>query len=333
MSLPATMHCIEIREPGGPDVLILAERPVPEAGAGQVLIRVAAAGVNRPDVIQRLGQYPPPEGASDLPGLEVSGTVVAVGKDAGPWRPGDEVCALLAGGGYAEYAVAESGCCLPIPSGLSLDAAAALPETVFTVWHNVFERGGLRPGERLLVHGGSSGIGTTAIQMAKAHGCEVIVTAGTDEKCAACRDLGADLAINYKTADFVEVIRGLSPKGVDVILDMVGGDYIPGNLKCLRPDGRLVFIAFLQGSKVTVDFMPLMLKRLTVTGSTLRSRSLSDKAKIASAVGETVWPWIENGALKPRIDRILPMSAAEDAHRVMESSDHIGKILLKTGEK
>jgi NADPH2:quinone reductase len=333
MSLPATMHCIEIREPGEPDVLVDAERPVPVPGDGQVLIQVAAAGVNRPDVIQRLGQYPPPDGASDLPGLEVSGTIVATGIDAGSWRPGDEVCALLGGGGYAEYAVADAGCCLAKPQAVSLENAAALPETVFTVWHNVFERGALKPKERLLVHGGSSGIGTTAIQMAKAHGAEVIITAGTEEKCAACRDLGADLAINYKSEDFVEIVRGLSPKGVDVILDMVGGDYIAGNLKCLRPDGRLVFIAFLQGAKTTVDFMPLMLKRLTVTGSTLRSRSLNDKAAIASAVGQTVWPWVEQGVLKPKIDRILPLSGAAEAHRIMESSSHIGKILLKPGLK
>ncbi len=331
-SLPSTMHCIEIREPGGPEVLTPAERDVPSPGDDQVLIKVAAAGVNRPDVIQRLGQYPPPEGASDLPGLEVAGTVVALGKNVYGWTVGEPVCALLSGGGYAEYAAADSGSCLPLPKGLSMAEAAALPETVFTVWHNVFERGALQPGERILVHGGSSGIGTTAIQMAKAHGSDVIVTAGTDDKCEACLTLGADIAINDKTQDFVDVVRGLSPKGVDVILDMVGGDYIPRNLKCLKPDGRLVFIAFLSGSKVEVDFMPLMLKRITISGSTLRSRSPGTKSNIAAAVRQNVWPWVERGALKPKIDRILPLSSAAEAHQVMESSAHVGKIVLLVDE-
>lgn len=324
-----TMRCVEIAEYGGPDVLKETERPIPHTGDKQVLIKVAAAGVNRPDVVQRMGQYPAPEGASDLPGLEVSGTIAAVGESASKWAVGDEVCALLSGGGYAEYAVADETTCLPIPGGLSLEEAAGLPETVFTVWHNVFERGNLQTGESLLVHGGSSGIGTTAIQMAIAYGCEVIVTAGTDDKCAACTALGADLAINYREQDFVDIIRKRPAKGVDVILDMVGGDYMPRNLKCLRPDGRLVMIAFLGGSKTEVDFMSLMLKRLTVTGSTLRSRSLQVKGDIAVAVQDRVWPWVSEGAIKPKIDRILPLSEAAEAHRVMEKGGHVGKILLK----
>jgi len=331
-ALPSVMQCVEITEPGGPEVLSLTTREVPKPSSGQVLIKVDAAGVNRPDVIQRLGQYPAPEGASDLPGLEVAGRIVATGDGANFWKEGDSICALLSGGGYAEYAVADEGSCLPLPETLSAVECAALPETVFTVWHNVFERGALQPGERLLVHGGSSGIGTTAIQMAKAHGSEVIVTAGTDEKCQACLDLGADTAINYKTDDFVEVVRSLSPKGVDVILDMVGGSYIPQNIKSLRQDGRLVFIAFLGGSKVETDFMPLMLKRITVTGSTLRSRSKQTKAAIASAVRKTVWPWISKGQFKPQIDRILPLSDASEAHKVMESGAHIGKIVLFMGD-
>lgn len=329
MQTKQTMRCVEITKPGGPDVLQLVERPIPVAGPEQVVIKVAAAGVNRPDVVQRLGQYPAPKDASDLPGLEVSGTITEVGSDCDRWTVGDEVCALLSGGGYAEYAVADALTCLPIPTGMAIEDAAGLPETVFTVWHNVFERGGLISGESLLVHGGSSGIGTIAIQMAKAQGCEVIVTAGSDEKCSACLELGADLAINYRDQDFVDVIRNRPNKGVDVILDMVGGDYLPRNLKCLRPDGRLVMIAFLAGSKATVDFMPLMLKRLSITGSTLRSRSLEVKGSIANSVHETVWPWISDGAVKPKIDRILPLARAGEAHQVMEKSGHIGKILLK----
>ena len=329
MDIPATMNGIVIREAGGPDVLVPAEVPVPETGAGQVLIKVAAAGVNRPDVYQRLGQYPPPAGASPLPGLEVSGTVVALGPEVTEWSVGEMVCALLPGGGYAEFAVADARSCLPIPDGLSCTEAAALPETTFTVWHNVFQRGCLQPGESVLVHGGASGIGTTAIQMIKAHGCEAIVTAGSDAKCKACLELGADLAINYHTEDFVSAIRDRSAKGVDVILDMVGGDYIAKNLKCLRPDGRLVFIAFLEGSKADVDFMTLMLKRLTITGSTLRTRPDSTKAEIAAAVRSKVWPWIEQGLFRPQIDQILPLSEASKAHRIMENSAHIGKIILE----
>ncbi len=323
------MRCIEIRKPGGPEVLVETTRPIPTYGHDQILIKVAAAGVNRPDVFQRLGQYPPPDGASDLPGLEVSGTVVAVGQDVDTWKVGDCVCSLLTGGGYAEYASVDADTCMSIPIGLDLIEAAALPETVFTVWYNVFDRCDLKPGESLLVHGGTSGIGTTAIQMAKAHGCEVIVTAGSDEKCQACLDIGADIAINYRDQDFVNVIRDRPNKGVDVILDMVGGNYIAKDLKCLRPDGRLAFIAFLGGSKAEIDFMPLMLKRLTVTGSTLRTRPPSVKRAIARSVTRAVWPWLEKGHFRPKIDRILPLSRASEAHQIMESSSHIGKILLR----
>lgn len=329
MSLPETMRCVEILEPGGPEVLTPAERPLPAPDQNQVLIKVAAAGVNRPDVIQRLGRYPPPPGASDLPGLEVAGEIVAMDDNVSSWSVGDNVCALLTGGGYAEYATADAGSCLSVPDNLSLVEAAALPETAFTVWHNVFQRGQLKSGERILIHGGSSGIGSTAIQLARAHQCEVIVTAGSEEKCAACQELGADLAINYRKEDFVEVVRGQPEKGVDVILDMVGGDYIAKNIKCLRPDGRLVFIAFLGGSKADIDFMSLMLKRLTLTGSTLRTRSDAVKADIASEVRKTVWPWINKGLYRPRIDRILPLDEAAEAHRIMEKSSHIGKIVLQ----
>jgi NADPH2:quinone reductase len=329
MSLPETMRCVEILEPGGPEVLTPAERPLPTPDQNQVLIKVAAAGVNRPDVIQRLGRYPPPPGASDLPGLEVAGEIVVMDDNVSSWSVGDNVCALLTGGGYAEYATADAGSCLSVPDNLSLIEAAALPETAFTVWHNVFQRGQLKSGERILIHGGSSGIGSTAIQLARAHQCEVIVTAGSEEKCAACQELGADLAINYRKEDFVEVVRGQPEKGVDVILDMVGGDYIAKNIKCLRPDGRLVFIAFLGGSKADIDFMSLMLKRLTLTGSTLRTRSDAVKADIASEVRRNVWPWIKKGLYRPRIDRILPLDEAAEAHRIMEKSSHIGKIVLQ----
>ncbi len=264
-----------------------------------------------------------------MPGLEVSGHIVSCGKDVSLLNAGDPVCALISGGGYAEYAVAHEGACLPIPNGLSLVEAAALPETTFTVWHNVFERGRLLKGDAVLVHGGASGIGTTAIQMAKAHGCEVIVTAGSDKKCDACTTLGADIAINYRDQDFVEIVRGRPSKGVDVILDMVGGDYIQKNLKCLRQDGRLVFIAFLQGSKTEVDFMSVMLKRLSISGSTLRSRADAEKAQIASSVREKVWPWIESGLYRPCIDQTLPLKKAAKAHQTMEDGKHVGKIVLE----
>jgi putative PIG3 family NAD(P)H quinone oxidoreductase len=329
-SLPDTMSCVEISQPGGPEVLVPAERPVPRPGEGEVLIRVRAAGVNRPDVIQRLGHYPAPKGASDLPGLEVAGEIVALGSgDTGGLELGARVCALLAGGGYAGYVTAPAPQVLPLPKGYDMVKAAALPETVFTVWHNVFERAALRPGERFLVHGGSSGIGTTAIQLAKAFGATVYTTAGSDEKCAACRALGADLAINYRTADYVEAIKAATEgKGVNVILDMVGGDYLPRNISILAPDGRHVSIAFLAGSKVEINFMPVMLKRLTLTGSTLRAQPVAAKGRIARAVHEHVWPLLEAGTVAPVIHATLPLDKAAEAHALMESSAHTGKIVL-----
>ncbi|ABC21857.1 NAD(P)H-quinone oxidoreductase [Rhodospirillum rubrum] len=328
--LPDQMRCVEIAGAGGPEVLKMAARPLPVPGDGEVLIAVAAAGVNRPDVFQRQGSYPPPPGASDLPGLEVAGTIVAIGAKAGEgWRIGDRVCALLSGGGYAQYASADAALCMPVPQTLGLDEAAALPETFFTVWHNLFQRARLQEGESLLVHGGSSGIGTTAIQMAKAFGVTVYVTAGTPEKCAACEALGADRAINYRTEDYPTVIKELTGgRGVDVVLDMVGGDYIDRDLRILAEDGRHVNIAFLQGSKVTVDLMRMMLKRLTLTGSTLRSRPATVKAGIARALEEKVWPLLEQGKLRPPIHARFALEDAAEAHRLMERSDHIGKIVL-----
>ena len=329
--LPDTMTVVEISEGGGPEVLVPATRPVPVPGAGEVLFEVAAAGVNRPDIMQRLGLYPPPPGASDIPGLEIAGTIVAVGDGAEGWSLGDTACALVIGGGYAEYCAAPAAQCLPVPKGLSLTEAAALPETHFTVWSNVFDRAGLKPGESLLVHGGSSGIGTTAIQLAKAFGARVIVTAGNDEKCAACTRLGADRAINYNAEDFVEAVKDeTGGAGVDVILDMVGGDYVARNFKALAPDGRLVSIAFLAGSKVEINLLPVMLKRLTLTGSTLRPRDVAFKAAIAQRLREKVWPLIEGGRIKPVIHATFPLARAADAHRLMESSAHIGKIMLTT---
>lgn len=326
------MRCIEIKSPGGPEQLVLAERPVPQPKSGEVLIAVRAAGVNRPDIVQRQGNYAAPPGASDLPGLEVAGTVVALGPDVTVPAVGDTVCALLSGGGYAEYAFAPATSCLPIPKGLSPIEAAALPETFFTVWHNVFERGDLKSDEVFLVHGGTSGIGTTAIQLAKAFGAFVIATAGSDEKCDACRKLGADLAINYRTADFTEEVKAKAPgKGADVILDMVGGSYVARNIRCLKADGRLVNIAFLEGSKVEADLMMLMLKRLTLTGSTLRIRDNAFKGALAAALRREVWPLLEKGTVKPVIDLVLPLEQAAEAHRHMESSRHIGKIVLDIG--
>ncbi len=330
--LPAEMTAIEIREPGGPEVLVPTTRPRPEPGAGEVLVKVAAAGVNRPDVLQRKGGYPPPPGASDIPGLEIAGTVVALGENTSEWRLGDEVTALVTGGGYAEYCVAPAAQCLPVPQGLSLVEAAALPETFFTVWVNVFERGGLRSGESFLVHGGSSGIGTTAIQLAKAFGARVFATAGSAEKCAACEKLGAERAINYREEDFVAVVKeATEKKGVDLILDMVGGDYVQRNIKALATDGRLSYIAFLGGSKVEVDLAPLMLKRITLTGSTLRARSVEFKAGIARQLREKVWPKLEAGEVGPVMAASFPLAAAGEAHALMESSTHIGKIVLETG--
>mgnify|MGYP001821999898 CR=1 FL=1 len=323
------MRVIEISEPGGPEVLQPAEREKPAPGDGEVLIRVAAAGVNRPDVAQRVGRYPPPPGASDLPGLEVAGIIETVGNGVDNWQPGDRVCALTNGGGYAEYAAAPAGQCLPVPAGLSLVEAAALPETFFTVWTNVFERGRLRAGETLLVHGGSSGIGVAAIQMARAMGARVFVTAGSDEKCAACAALGAEIAINYRQQDFVtELQEATAGVGVDVILDMVGGDYVGRNLTLAALDGRVVNIAFQAGFEATVNFLPLLVKRQTLTGSTLRPQSAEAKAAIAAGLREHIWPRIEAGDIKPVIYRSFPLAEASAAHALMETSEHIGKITL-----
>lgn len=327
--MTASMTCIEIPTPGGPEALVATVRARPRPGPGEVLIQVAAAGVNRPDCIQRAGKYPPPPGASDIPGLEVAGTIIGVGEGVTEWSEGDACCALLTGGGYAEFAVASAALCLPVPGDLDLIQAAALPETIFTVWHNVFERGALKPAETLLVHGGSSGIGTTAIQMAAALGSHVYTTAGSTEKCRACLELGAHRAINYREEDFVEVIKAEVKGGVNVILDMVGGDYLPRNIRCLAPDGRHVSIAFLNGSKVAdLDFMPVMLKRLTLTGSTLRPQPVEAKARMARALRKTIWPLIEDGRIAPVIHATFPLAEAAKAHAMMESSSHIGKIIL-----
>lgn len=322
-----TMRVIEITKSGGPDVLKEAERPRPEPGQGQVVIKVAYAGVNRPDALQRAGMYAPPPTASDLPGLEASGEVVSVGPGAEGVSVGDKVCALLPGGGYAEYVATPARHCLPVPEGMDMREAACLPETFFTVWSNVFMRGGLKAGERFLVHGGSSGIGTTAIQLAKAFGARVFATAGSDEKCAACMKLGAEAAINYRDTDFVDVLK--SEGGAHLILDMVGGEYIPRNLSALAEDGRLVQIAFLQGPKVEVNFATLMTRRLTMTGSTLRPQSDLAKARIADDLRHSVWPLLDAGRIGPVMDSEFPLEEAHKAHARMETSDHIGKIVLK----
>jgi putative PIG3 family NAD(P)H quinone oxidoreductase len=323
------MMAIEISQPGEPDVLVAVERPRPSAGAGDVLIRVAAAGVNRPDVFQRRGRYPPPPGASDIPGLEVAGTVEALGADVSGFHVGDAVCALVAGGGYAEYCAAPAPQCLPIPRGLDLVAAGAIPETFFTVWTNVFERGRLQAGETLLVHGGSSGIGTAAIQIARARAARVFATAGSADKCAACERLGAERAINYREADFVAVVREeTGGRGADVVLDIVGGDYFARNVDVLAVEGRLVEIATLQGVKAELNIQTIMQRRLTITGSTLRARPVADKGAIARAVHQHVWPLVESGAVKPIVHATFPLRAAADAHRLMESSAHIGKLVL-----
>ena len=328
-ALPAEMTAIAIRAPGGPDMLVPERRPVPQPGAGEVLVKVAAAGVNRPDVVQRQGHYPPPKGATDIPGLEIAGEVVALGQGVTRWKLGDRVMALVVGGGYAEYCPAHESHCLPVPAGLSLTEAAAIPETFFTVWHNTFERGRLKAGETLLVHGGSSGIGTTAIQLAKAFGARIITTAGSAEKCEACRKLGADVCVNYKNEDFVAATKDATGgKGADVILDMVGGDYIERNFEAAAVDGRIVQIAFLGNPKATVDFRRLMVKRLTHAGSTLRARSVPDKGAIARAVEEHVLPLIAAGKVKPLIDSTFPLTQAAAAHARMEASTHIGKIVL-----
>jgi NADPH2:quinone reductase len=321
-----TMNAIEITAPGGPEVLQSCTRPRPVPNADQVIMQVAYAGVNRPDALQRAGLYNPPAGASDLPGLEASGTVVEIGENVSDLAVGDRVCALLPGGGYAEYVATPAAHCLPIPTGLSMKQAACLPETFFTVWSNVFMRGGLQAGERILIHGGSSGIGTTAIQLANAFGARVFVTAGSDDKCQACVDLGAERAINYRDEDFVDAMRAVG--GANVILDMVGGPYIPRNLKALANDGRLVQIAFLQGPKTEVNFAQLMTRRLTFTGSTLRPQADLAKAKIAQQLRDVVWPLLSQGKIAPVMDSNFNMTEAAAAHSRMESSAHIGKIVL-----
>lgn len=331
-ALPATMTAIEITQHGGPDVLKPVKRPVPKPGAGEVLVKLAAAGVNRPDLAQRAGHYPPPPGASDIPGLELAGTVVALGPDAKSLKVGDQICALVAGGGYAEYCAVPEPQALPIPKGLTPLQAAALPETYFTVWTNVFDRGHLKAGESILIHGGASGIGTTAIQLSKAMGATVYATAGNAAKCAACVKLGAKRAINYKTEDFVEVIKAETRgEGVNVVLDMVCGDYVPRNLRCLAVEGRLVVIALLGGSKATIEFGHLMRRRQTVTGSTLRPRSVADKGAIAAALRAQVWPLLEAGKVAPIIQETFPLEQAARAHAALEGGDHIGKFMLTVG--
>jgi len=323
------MRAVEITKAGGPEVLQLCERPMPEARHGEVVIKLAYAGVNRPDALQRAGSYAPPPTASDLPGLEAAGEIVAIGSGVSQWSIGDQVCALLPGGGYAEFAATPAAHCLPVPKGMGLKEAACLPETYFTVFSNVFQRGGLKAGERFLVHGGSSGIGTTAIQLGKLFGARVFTTAGSDEKCAACFELGAERAINYRTEDFVEVMK--AEGGADLILDMVGGDYLPRNVKTLANDGRLVQIAFLQGPKIELNFALMMMKRLTITGSTLRPQSDLAKARIADALRTQVWPLLDAGRLGPVMDSEFALEDASDAHARMESSGHIGKIVLRVG--
>jgi NADPH2:quinone reductase len=330
MSLPKQMNYVHLNGFGGPEVLELRHMPTPQPGPGEVLIQVAYAGVNRPDVLQRLGAYPPPPGASDVPGLEVSGVVVQVGEGVEASWVGREVCALVHSGGYAQFCNASVELCLPVPQGLDLKQAAGIPETFFTVWTNVFDRGRLTSGEAFLVHGGSSGIGTTAIQLAKAFGARVFTTVGNEEKAAFCRELGADAAINYHTRDFEEeVLRLTEAQGVDVILDMVAGPYLPKNVRLLALEGRLVLIAFLQGSRAELDFSPLLRKRVTLTGSTLRPRTVAQKAEIAQALKERVWPLLESGVVRPIVHSTYPLDQAAEAHRLMESSTHLGKILLE----
>jgi len=327
--IPQSMSYIAATDKGGPEVLTTASMPVPQPGPGQLLIKVAAAGVNRPDILQRQGLYPAPKGHSEILGLEAAGTVVAAGPDTHHFAPGDKVMALLNGGGYAEYCLAEEAACLPIPDGLSMVEAAGVPETFFTVWHNVFERGALKAGEWFMIHGGTSGIGVTAIQLAKAFGAKVVATAGSDDKCAACRELGADVAVNYKTADFVEAVKEATGKrGVDVILDMVGGDYIAKNIASMADDGRLVNIAYQKGSKAEVDFMRVMLKRLTITGSTLRIRPTPVKGRIARALEQNVLPLLAAGKVKVVMDSTFPLSEAAKAHARLDEGGHVGKVVL-----
>src|SRR3954468_441566 len=322
------MRAVEISEPGGPEVLRVADVPKPAPKPNEILVKVAAAGVNRPDVLQRMGQYPVPPEASPLPGLEIAGEVVEVGAAAKLWKHGDKVCALANGGGYAEYCAVPETQALPLPKNVSMVEAASLPETCFTVWGNVYDRGRLAPGETLLVQGGTSGIGVTAIQMAAATGNRVFATAGSDEKAAACVKLGAEKAFNYKTQDWVAEVRAATGKGVNVILDMVGGDYVPKELKCLAEEGRLVFIAFLRGPKAELAIADVMQKRLTITGSTLRPRSAEFKGYIANNLREKIWPLIESGKIRPQVFKTFPLAEAAEAHRLMESSQHIGKIVL-----
>ena len=324
--MPDKMRVIEISTPGGPEVLVPGERDVPVPGHGEVLIRIAYAGVNRPDALQRSGSYAPPPDASDLPGLEASGRVDAIGSGVTEWSVGDEVTALLPGGGYAEYAIAPASHCLPIPEGMTLEAAACLPETFFTVWTNVFMAGALRAGQVLLVHGGTSGIGTTAIQLAHRFGARVFATAGSDEKVAVCESLGAEQGINYRSEDFVEILKAAG--GADLILDMVGGDYLPRNVRALKTGGRLQQIAFLTGPKVELNFAQVMVRRLTISGSTLRPQSVAAKARIAEELRAKVWPLLASGQVAPVLDRCFPLTRADDAHRALEA-DHIGKIVLE----
>ncbi|XVJ64281.1 MAG: NAD(P)H-quinone oxidoreductase [Sphingopyxis sp.] len=323
------MTAVAISAPGGPEVLMPETRAVPQPGPGEVLVRVAAAGVNRPDVLQRMGFYPPPPGASDLPGLEIAGTVVAVGAGGDPELLGQAVCALVAGGGYAEYCTAPAGSCLPVPRGFSMTEAAALPETLFTVWHNLFERAWVKEGDTVLVHGGTSGIGTTAIGLCKLFDIKVIVTSGSAAKCDAARALGADLAVDYSAEDYVEAVKAFTDgRGVDAVLDMVGGDYVPRNLECLADDGRHVTIAFQRGAKVEIDISQVMRRRLTMTGSTLRARSADFKAALADEIHRTLWPRLSEGAWKPAMDQSFPLAEAGAAHARMQAGEHVGKIVL-----
>ena len=328
MTIPRHMQAIEISAPGGPEMLRLVERPVPEPGLDEVLIRVAAAGVNRPDILQRMGAYPPPPGASDIPGLEIAGTVVAAGEGASHLI-GTRVCALVAGGGYAQYCLAPAGTCLPVPEVLRMTEAAAMPETLFTVWINLFERGFAADGDTVLVHGGTSGIGTMAILLGRLFGLDVIVTCGSDAKCDAARSIGASHAINYRDQDFVAVVKELTGgKGVDVVLDMVGGDYVPRNLQCLADDGRHVSIAFQRGPVAEIPIVEVMRRRLTLTGSTLRPRDVHFKTMVTDELAKTVWPYVEGNRLKPVIDQVFPLSQTAAAHARMESGEHVGKIVL-----
>lgn len=328
-ALPDATDCIEYAGPGGAEVLRLARRPLPSPGPRQVLLEVAFAGINRPDLLQREGRYPPPPGVTDIPGLEVAGRVVAAGDEVGWPRVGEEVCALLAGGGYARFALAEADLCLPIPQGCDLAAAAAIPEAFFTVWFNLVEKGGLDAGQTVLIHGGASGIGTTAIQVARAFGATVYTTAGSDEKCRACEALGAARAFNYRREDFAEVKALTGGRGVDLVLDMVGGDYLARHLRCTTRGARIVQIAFLGGSRVTADLMPLMLKELVLTGSTLRSQPLAVKARLARKVRDQLLPLVAAGRLKPVVDRVFPLEEAAAAQRYLESGAHFGKVILR----